>query len=212
MATELSIQRDCVEATQSISRLLALDDLWTAYLDHANAEEIARDIRDLETLVQSMNDGIAVARNHVRIAGRRLEAASDDDVARAIDNLLEGHASLRDRFVGSLDEFGIRQSFVAACRYIDLEGEEEIGLLNAKLDRLCSGEFESGDISARMRCMLELAAVACSAVPCVLAFPVGCSGIGSAVLFYIARWEKSACKERLDEVMERLRAQGAEPA
>lgn len=39
-------EREGAEAVSSISRLLTLDAIWTAYLDHGDRDGIARDLPD----------------------------------------------------------------------------------------------------------------------------------------------------------------------
>lgn len=215
MAAELGPQRDGVDAVQGIDRLLALDDLWTSYLDDAGRDDIVRDLSDLEALVADMNTGLAGARDDVRIAGKQLEKASDEQVTRAIGKLLQDQANdrsgLRERFIDDLAELGVRRSLLVACRYVDWAAEKEMGFLNDKLELLREGKFEPGDIGPRMRCMLELAGIACCAVPCILATPA-CAGLAGAAILYASAWDSSGCKATLAEAVEYLRAAGAEPA
>jgi hypothetical protein len=216
MAAELKHQRDGVNAVQDIGRLLALDDLWTSYLDHAGRDDIARDLSDLEALVDDMNRGLAVARDHARVAGDELEKARDEEVTRALDSLLRDQADdwagLHERFIQGLVQVGVRRSLVVACRYVYLASEEETGFLNAKLARLRRGEFEPGDFSHRTNCLLDLAGVACGAGACVVTFPAGCLALAAGVFRFVRSWDNEGCGDTLAEAFEYVRARGAEPA
>ncbi len=93
MAVELSRTRESLDAVLSIDRLLALDDLWTSYLDHADRDDIERNLTDLEALVADMNRGLAAAGNHARAADEQLMNVSDEEVVSAIDRLLQDQAN-----------------------------------------------------------------------------------------------------------------------
>jgi hypothetical protein len=127
MPMELSRGREGVEAVLSVTRLLMLDDLWTAYLDHADPDDIARDLSDLEALVADMSRGLAAASDHVKVADEQLENTNDEEVTRAVDRLLQDQADdwteLRDRFMQDLAQLGVRRSLMVACKYVGLASE-----------------------------------------------------------------------------------------
>jgi hypothetical protein len=213
MPAELSRTRESLEAMLNINRLLALDDLWTAYLDHADPPDIDRDLPGLESIVGEMSERITVARRDLVTADEQLQGASDRDVARALEALLPAtpeDAAFRAHFSQSLSELGPRRSLMFACRYFDLGADDEIRELNAKLGRLRSGGFERGDMDHKMKCALDLGGVAVGVGSCVLAFPVGCLAIAGAVLLVARGWD-DGCGPTLWEFVDRVRDAGAEP-
>lgn len=214
MAAEMRPQREGVDAVQSMSRLLALDDLWTTYLDHADRDDVARDLPDLEALVSDMKEEIAAAQDHVRIADEILATATDAEVRRAVDSLTRDQAEdwseVESRFLQSLAEFGPRRSLMAACRYVDLAAEEEMGLLNAKVDRIRNRKFERGDLSHRTKCGLDLAIVACGVAACVVSFPAGCITLAAAAFRFVRSWE-DGCQQTLPEIWTYVTERGAQP-
>lgn len=219
MPIDLANEREQLEGALSLRRLLTLDELWTAYLDRADGDDIERDLPELQGLVGEMREGLHRAAQYARSTRDELEGMSDEDVARTLDQLLSGGPhnwmELRDRFTHDFDELGLRHALIGACFYVDDVVEEEAALLSDKLARLEEGAFEPGDFRALTKCLLELLAVAGNLAWC-FAGHVGCI-IGGAqaligVLKLIDRWldEKSHCRDLAHEILAWLRERGIE--
>lgn len=215
MPIELSRERDDVEAVLSVSRLLMLDDLWTAYLDHADKEDVARDLPDLEALVGEMREGLGVVREHARSAAERLQAVSDEEVTRTLDDMIRVHSNawpdLRDSFTQDLAELGVRRSLAAACIYVDQVADEEMDYLNDKLARIQSGSFERGDFRFPTRCTLELAGIALCVLGCLPITLLCVGGIALTAYELIDGWKHGGCLREVEDLIAYLRQRGLEP-
>jgi hypothetical protein len=215
MPIELSRGRESVEAVLSVSRLLMLDDLWTAYLDHADKEDVARDISNLESLVGDMREGLGVVRKHAKSAAERLQAVSDEEVNRTLDDMIREHSNawpdLRDSFTQDLAELGVRRSLAAACIYVDQVADEEMSYLDEKLVKLQGGSFERGDFRFPTRCTLELAGIALCVLGCIPPSPLCIVGIILTAIALIEGWKNGGCRREVENLIAYLRQRGLEP-
>ncbi len=216
MLPELGRERNDIEAVMSTQRLLILDDIWTSYLDHASSDDVQRDFPDLKRLVKDMQKGLSEIRRRIPSTIDRLAQLSDDDIHQAFSRLFDAAATnaaeVRASFEKDVGEEGVRRTLVAACMYVDLEAEDEIEYLGAKLHRLREGRFEPGDMRPGTRCAVELAGVALGAVGCATG-PLGCiSAVGPIVTGLVLNWKESGCRNLAKSMFSRLRAKGIEIA
>ena len=212
MPPELGRERDDIEAVMGTQRLLVLDDVWTSYLDHASPDDVRRDLPDLKRLVKEMQKGLTEIRRRLPAAIDRLAQLSDEDIEQALTRLLDADAAnatdLRASFAEDVGEEGLRRTLVAACVYVDLEAEEEIEYLGAKLDRLRKGKFEPGDMRPGTRCAVELVGVALGAVGCAAGL-LGCvSAVGPIVTGLVLSWKESGCRNIAKRMFSRLKRKG----
>jgi hypothetical protein len=215
MPLELGREREDFEAVASVQRLLILDDIWMSYLDHASREEVERDLPDLERLVGDMQEGLSEVRARAGSAADRLGQLSEAEIEHALSQLIDRNApggpELRAGLAESVGELGLRRTLVAACIYVDLEAEEEMGYLGAKIERLRAGSFELGDMRPGTRCALELAGIGMGAAACATA--LGCiSGVGPVVIGLILSWKDSGCRRLVKQMLDRLKRDGVEIA
>lgn len=190
-----------------IQRLLMLDDLWTAYLEDARSEQpIERvDFGSLIALAKEME----LALRETPAAAGRVRELLEDLPPEADDGAIGMIGTSNERIAGALatvlsrDLRGLdpRRAFIAACRFVEIETNDEIAHLIGKCEQLEQGNLPDPDLRINFRCISTLvgigalwglaAAGATTVVGAPIAIGAGVLGAGSDL---IKKWKKSGCK------------------
>lgn len=217
METEPSLPRlsALAEATRvlgplvHIQRLLALDDLWTAYLEDARSGNPTETV-DPKGLIMLAEEMELALRDMPSAAGQVIELL-DELPPEADADTLQAIAAQDERLAGALnrilthdlDGLEPRTAFVAACRFIQAETDSEIQHLISKRVQLEHGELPDPDLRINFRCIATIvgiaaisalaAAGAASVIGAPIAIGLGVVGGG----YQLAKdWEDGGCKSK----------------
>ncbi len=216
MPDELNSAIATADAVATSSRLLLLDDAWTAYVTNRDPGPDGDDLATLETLVDEMVRGLDYIAGVATTAAARLRDLSDETVLEAAQNLVRRNPQSWERVgldLGSeFEEFGVRQSLLIGCAYVGEFAGDEIRDLREKLQRLQNGEAAEGDMGARIRCALELAGLGFAVLGCTVGLIACLSAAGPAVIALILTWENSGCRKLIAALREHLQTHGVQVA
>jgi len=144
---------------EHLDRLSAVDDLWTAYLAQATADDVASQGQELDQLASRMIDELEKARGGVERLRGMLEAISEDEFGFALSRVEseypELYGSARESLADLLEEYSVRGAAIEACSFLESQLPKEIDAVVEKRRRLAEGEFQPGDMSPPARCALS---------------------------------------------------------
>ncbi len=198
-----------VQAMTLAQRLLALDDLWTAFADSAvNSEDrlTVEEVGVIERLVGEIRDGLYLLDGAAYEVRTMLAASDDETVAEALDAISEssgGPFQLRSLLTSALPDYEPRSAAITACDYLRENWGAESDLLGEKLAAVQSGEAPPGDWRFPFKCaaflMVVGAGVAATIITGGAPVAVGLAvtnGVGGGVL----GWTKAGCPDVLGAI------------
>jgi hypothetical protein len=198
-----------VEAVLAIEELLLLDDLWTSALEDLSSEdpaEVQGQGENFGQLVERMDRALAELPQRLGPLEAILNAADDEDIARALTQIAEvgeiDRVLLEEvAFAGEIAEPGPRGAAILACQFLQQEVETERDLLARKYAILVEGRVPDPDLRPIFRCALYLAKIGAGA-----AAAIGTHGLtlayhlGKAVGTGLFGWKKSECVATWHEI------------
>jgi hypothetical protein len=154
-------------AASALGNLLALDEVWTVYLEAAR--EGAVDEIDFASLIDLAGTIEAILGFVGSIVEPSIEtlAGQDDDAFRiGIERLTEqmGSTELGEWILGDGLGSPLRDSFISAWRWIGDNLDDEVAVLRDKRELLSGGELCDPDLRFRFRCLVVIAGFGATAV------------------------------------------------
>ncbi len=207
---DLSAGLALTEIKINLGRLDAVDDLWTAYLDGATAENVEHQKEQLDELAGRLIEALDSARGSVARLHEMLRAAGEEEIELALQEIARGYPKLdvhyRQDLADLLDKYTVHEFVLEACSYLEDQLPQEIESVEKKRQRLREGEFQPGDIGPGAKCALKCAILAAK----LLDIPTtggaatmvleGAMALGS----FAAKW-RGSCQEIGGRVWRRLR-------
>lgn len=199
-------------ATQAgtlVQRLLWLDDVWTAELGLARGKGAVADddVLMFRRLVTEIQDGLremGERAEELRLMLNEMNDEEFDSVFVAVEKEAHPGPHRRERFLSTLEDFGMRGAAITACAYVHETAAVEIETLRSKLRTIEeTGEVPAGDWSLPFRCAGLLMLVGAGVAGTVgLGGPAGCVALtaASAVGFGIREWLKDECPTQLPRI------------
>jgi hypothetical protein len=191
-------------AVAQVQTLLALDDVWTSYLE-SRAGGGEPDFEGLINLAARIDTELTRApqtANFVRIS---VERHSDELVSRWLARIHETEPQsdgVLDWLLNGVGERSVRQVLISACLYVERHVVEERKNLSGKVQLLRASKLPDPDLSPAFRCAWTVVGVgaittlaAAGAVPVVgVGAAVGLGALGG-VYGLSTVWKKSGCAE-----------------
>lgn len=208
----IGVWRDQVVALSHITRLLSLDDAWTAYLTAAQQLSPERRDRDvgfdgLQDLAAEMRSALGDTVESVPRVRDALERLPDGAVEQAMELFAEtgaDAANLIDWVLAESGATGPRLMLIDACGELLFEAGFEMDILRDKSELLAAHQLPDPDLRPLFRCLGTLVGVGAVAamgaagivtvigiVPTIF---IGGAGFGYG---FAKDWKDSKCRDLL---------------
>jgi hypothetical protein len=148
-------------AAESMQRLQALDDVWTAYTEQADLPgSLERDHEALSELVAEMLAHLARLPREVTLVRAELSALDDEQIDEALNTAL-GASSLspeqaREILGTVLVDYSLRGAIITACDYVAQTTPLALSELTNKMSLIQMRALQRGDLPPGIKCALYL--------------------------------------------------------
>lgn len=192
-------------AGSAITRLFALDELWSQYLSTQGAAD-APDIEGLLDLAGRLGQGIVDAGGAAQQVQRTLERQSEASVREGLNSVRQvlTQQGVSDwPFDDESTDDNVREILMSACTYIRVENDTERSHLAGKIELLRAGSLPDPDLRPVFRCVLSLVGIAAGstlaaagAVATLGALPAVAIGVLAVAGSGALAWEQTGCTGR----------------
>lgn len=204
----LDTSRRQLAAMAQVQQLLALDDMWTAYLQAARAEVLTdvpfEGLQGIAADMRLLLETLAPTAGEVRGA---LDRHSDEAINHLLVEVRESQpsaAGLLDWLLaGGFDGISPRETLMRACDELQAETPAEIEILASKADLLARGELPDPDLRLSFRCLSTLVGVgafaalaAAGAVTVIGVIPAAALGVLGGAGGLADAWDRGKCSEK----------------